>query len=51
VQAFLAFIAFNVTVVFGTGTIRWLGLLACVFLALLGFSAWRRGKPSAKQQA
>jgi hypothetical protein len=41
VQAFLGFIAFNATVVFGVGVIRWLGVLACVVLvALLGYSAW-----------
>jgi hypothetical protein len=33
VQAILAFIAFNATVVFGSGAIRWLGLSACVLLA------------------
>jgi hypothetical protein len=33
VQGFLGFMAFNATVVFGTGTVRWLGLAACLFLA------------------
>ena len=32
VQGFLAFIAFNATVVFATGAVRWLGLAACLFL-------------------
>ena len=32
VQGWLAFIAFNATVVFGAGPIRWLGLLASVVL-------------------
>jgi len=45
VQGFLAFIAFNATVVFGAGVIRWLGLGACVLLAgLLGYAVLRRGK-------
>jgi hypothetical protein len=39
VQGFLAFMAFNATVVFGTGAIRWLGLAATV---LLGAIYWRR---------
>jgi hypothetical protein len=33
VQGFLGFIAFNATVVFGIGAVRWVGLAACVFLA------------------
>jgi hypothetical protein len=37
VQAFLAFIVVNATIVFGVGTIRWIGLTAAVALAgLLG---------------
>src|SRR5207249_3603818 len=32
VQAFLAFIAFNSTVVFGAGAARWLGLAGCAIL-------------------
>lgn len=35
VQGFLGFIAFNATVVFGTGAVRWLGLGACLFLVVL----------------
>jgi peptide-methionine (S)-S-oxide reductase len=35
VQVFLAFIAFNATVVFGTGPVRWLGLAASLGLGLL----------------
>lgn len=34
VQGFFAFIALNATLVFGVGTIRWVGGLACVVLAL-----------------
>jgi hypothetical protein len=42
-QGFLAFIAFNAAVVFGKGTIRWLGLAACLFLAVvLGYAAHAR---------
>jgi len=39
VPGFLAFMAFNATVVFGTGPIRWLGLAGTV---LLGAIHWRR---------
>ena len=35
VQGFLAFVAFNATVVFGTGVIRWAGLAAALLLAAL----------------
>jgi hypothetical protein len=43
VQGFLAFIAFNATVVFGKGMIRWMGLAACLFLAVvLGYAAYVR---------
>jgi hypothetical protein len=35
VQGFLGFIAFNATVVFGTGAIRWAGLAACLLLAII----------------
>ena len=35
VQGFLGFMAFNGTVVFGTPTVRWLGLGACLFLAAI----------------
>jgi hypothetical protein len=34
VQGFLAFIAFNSTVVFGHGVVRWVGILATVILAV-----------------
>ena len=33
VHGFLAFVAFNATVVFGSGAIRWAGLAASLFLA------------------
>jgi hypothetical protein len=35
VQGFLAFIAFNATVVFGAGAVRWAGLAAALMLAAL----------------
>jgi hypothetical protein len=39
VQGFMGFIAFNATVVFGAGAVRWVGLAACLFLAsLLAYS-------------
>lgn len=34
VQAFLAFMVFNATVVFGHGAIRWFGLAGCALLAV-----------------
>jgi hypothetical protein len=40
VQAFLAFIVFNATVVFGAGPARWLGVVGCVLLGLAVFSDW-----------
>ena len=44
VQGFLAFMAFNATVVFGAGAVRWAGLAACLGLLGLGAMAWyRRG--------
>jgi hypothetical protein len=43
VQGFLGFIAFNATVVFGQGIIRWLGVAGCLFLALVYWHA-RRGR-------
>jgi hypothetical protein len=43
VQCFLAFIVFNATVVFGKGTIRRLGLAACLCLVVaLGYAAYVR---------
>jgi hypothetical protein len=42
VQGFLAFIAFNATVVFGAGLIRWLGLAACLCLAAVFSAAYFR---------
>jgi hypothetical protein len=50
VQGFLAFIAFNATVVFGTRAVRWAGMAACLLLVTLAcyrwladlFSAWKR---------
>jgi hypothetical protein len=41
-QGFLAFMAFNATVVFGAGAVRWAGLAATVFLAAVLSYAWRR---------
>jgi hypothetical protein len=48
IQGFLAFIAFNATVVFGSGAVRWLGLAACVMIALLVGLRYsgRKGRPS-----
>lgn len=45
VQGFLAFIAFNAAVVFGTGAIRWVGLAASLFLAVLFSYAGYYGGP------
>ena len=42
VQAFMAFIAFNATVVFGSGAIRWGGAAACVLLIVALFFGNRR---------
>lgn len=42
VQGFLAFIAFNATVVFGAGPIRWAGLGASLLLMALLVAAARR---------
>lgn len=41
VQGFLGFIAFNATVVFGHGTIRWFGIGATVLLAAVWFGTVR----------
>jgi len=41
VQAFLAFMWFNATVVFGHGIARWLGLAACIILGGIWYN--RRG--------
>jgi hypothetical protein len=50
-QAFLGFMAFNATVVFGTGAVRWTGLAACLFLAaVLGYTGCRRGGPFWRSQ-
>jgi hypothetical protein len=38
VQGFLAFVAFNATVVFGTGAIRWAGLTAALLVALIWYT-------------
>lgn len=45
VQGFLAFIAFNATVVFATGFSRWFGIAACVLL--LAVWMWNRRKANA----
>lgn len=51
VQGFLAFMAFNATVVFGAGAVRWAGLAACLFLAaVLGYTWRRRGSTFGKSQ-
>jgi hypothetical protein len=43
VHGFMAFIAFNSTVVFGAGAIRWLGLAATLFLVGLWLGTGRAG--------
>ena len=43
IQLFLAFIAFNATVVFGTGLIRWLGIGATLLLLILTILRGRHG--------
>ncbi|HVX16162.1 MAG TPA: hypothetical protein VHC22_33560 [Pirellulales bacterium] len=45
IQSFMWFMVFNATVVFGHGTIRWLGLAGCVWLLVLGAQRFapRRG--------
>jgi hypothetical protein len=44
VQGFLGFMAFNATVVFGAGAIRWTGLAASLFLAaVLAYTGYCRG--------
>jgi hypothetical protein len=44
VQGFLAFMAFNATVVFGEGTIRWAGAAVCVGLVVLAvYARWGAG--------
>jgi hypothetical protein len=49
VQGFLGFMAFNGTVVFGTPTVRWLGLGACLFLATMwGSWLWGSRRPASK---
>lgn len=49
VQGFLGFMAFNATVVFGAGAIRWIGLAACLFLAAaLGYTTYCRSGPLQK---
>jgi len=46
-QGFLGFMAFNATVVFGAGAVRWIGMAACLFLAaVLGYSWCCRGDAS-----
>jgi hypothetical protein len=42
VQGFLAFVAFNATVVFGAGAIRWTGLATALLLAALLWQARRQ---------
>jgi hypothetical protein len=50
VQGFLGFIAFNATVVFGAGAVRWLGLVACVLLAGIWASHAGPGKTDAAKK-
>lgn len=43
IQGFMAFIAFNATVVFGAGVIRWIGAGGTLLLVIgLGYAAYRR---------
>ena len=52
VHVFLGFMAFNGTVVFGTWTIRWLGVGACVLLAAMwGLRACRSRRPPSLQSS
>ncbi|HEY2250073.1 MAG TPA: hypothetical protein VGH74_03390, partial [Planctomycetaceae bacterium] len=46
-DAYLAFIAFNATVVFGHGTVRYFGVAATLGLVWLAWSSRRRGKSDA----
>lgn len=41
-HGFFVFIAFNATVVFETGPVRWFGVLGTVLLALVALYGWRR---------
>ncbi len=47
-QGFLGFIAFNSTVVFGQGAIRYFGLVACLLLAVLCWYMKRRTSVSSQ---
>ena len=40
-QGFLFFMFFNATVVFGSGIVRWLGLVVCGSLCVAWWIAWR----------
>jgi hypothetical protein len=42
VQLFMAFIAFNATVVFALGFSRWFGVAACIWLGVIGVVHLRR---------
>ncbi len=43
VQGFLGFMAFNATVVFGTGTARWLGVAATLFMTpIMAYQGWKK---------
>ena len=44
----LLFMFFNATVVFGTGLIRWVGLVMCLGLCLAWWIAWRRSHERGK---
>lgn len=47
IDAFMAFIAFNATVVFATGFSRWFGIAACLLLGIIVIarSGLRSGRP------
>src|SRR5262249_33262083 len=47
VLGFLGFMAFNATIVFGTQTVRWLGLGGCLVLGTIGGVRVRRSKRTA----
>jgi hypothetical protein len=42
-QGFVFFMIFNGAVVFGTGPVRWLGLLICGGLVVLWWQCWKSG--------
>ncbi len=50
IQGFLAFIAFNATVVFGTGVIRWYGLMVSALLGMCLAYAYLQMKRRGRRQ-